>query len=196
MSDLVMFRFCYGPGNVRTTDDVVDLSEFAYMDVPLKAPKTWSVSQLKDWLALSFSLNTETHTVDVHALWTRSKRNLAWYLRPIEQDTQWLGWIQECENRDVNPVALLIPVLKEVIAPEGEGAYEPGQSSEGYDLSNVGGDGYETGQSSQARGGDGTDVDESGDADADELYGHMQNLMLDEDIDGDSDHAHDLDDSK
>ena len=62
MSDVVKFRFYYGPGTVQTTEMGADLSEFTHIDVPMSAPQTWSVSQLKEWIAASLGLNTETHT--------------------------------------------------------------------------------------------------------------------------------------
>ena len=70
MSDVVKFVFYYGSGTVQTTETGADLSEFDYIEVPLTAPQTWSVSQLKEWVTTSLWLNTETHTVGVHALWT------------------------------------------------------------------------------------------------------------------------------
>ena len=50
MSDVVKFIFYYGPGTVQTNEMGADLSDFQYVEVPLTAPKTWSVSQLTDWL--------------------------------------------------------------------------------------------------------------------------------------------------
>jgi len=95
----------------------------------------------------------------------------------------------------------VLPVLKEVIAREGQGGNDPGQSSDGMMLSvsNAGDDGYEQGQSSQVEGGnaDGYYSGEaySGEADADEVDGHMQNIMEEEDTDIDSGHADYSDDS-
>ena len=128
MSDVVKFRFYYGPGTVQTTEMGADLSEFTHIDVPMSAPQTWSVSQLKEWIAASLGLDTETHTVGVHALWTRSSSKIYFYLRPIEEDSDWVWWLQGCERRGCNPVALVLPVVKEVTSHEGEGGYE-GQSS-------------------------------------------------------------------
>ena len=54
-----------------------------------------------------------------------------------------MRWLQGCERRGCNPVALVLPVVKEVSAYEGEGGYVPGQSSEGMQLS-MSNDGYET----------------------------------------------------
>ena len=149
MSDLVKFIFFYGPGNVQTNEIGVDLSEFEHIDVALTDPQTWSLSQLKEWVTACLGLNTETHTVGVHALWTQSSSIIYFYLRSIERDSQRLRWLQGCERRGCNPVALVLPVVKEVTAHEGEGGYDLGQSSEGMQ-SNAGDDGYEPGQSSQA----------------------------------------------
>jgi hypothetical protein len=201
MSDVVKFIFFYGPGNVQTNEIGVDLSEFEHIEVPLTDPQTWSLSQLKEWVTASLGLNTETHTVGVHALWTRSSKNIFFYLRPIERDSQWVRWLQGCESRGCNPCALVLPIVKEVIAPEGQGGYDPGQSSDGMmlSMSNAGDDGYEQGQSSQVEGGnaDGYYSGEaySGEADADEVDGHMQNIMKEEDTDIDSGYVDNSDES-
>jgi hypothetical protein len=179
MSNVVKFVFYYAPGTVQTNEMEADLSDFQYIKVSLTAPQTWSVSQLTDWLTGCLWLNTETYTVGVHALWTRSSSNIYFYLRPIEWDSQWVRWLQGCENRGCNPVALVLPVLKEVSAPEGSGGYEPGQSSEGMHLSmsniasNDGYDVYDSGKSSQVEGGN-VDGYNGGEADADEVDGHMR----------------------
>ena len=54
-----------------------------------------------------------------------------------------MPWLQGCECRGCNHVALVLPVVKEVTAHEGEGGYDPGQSSGGRQLSmsNAGDDG-------------------------------------------------------
>ena len=98
-----------------------------------------------------------------------------------------MRWLQGCGKRLLNPCALVLPILKEVSAHEGEGGYDPGQSSAGYD-------GHESGQSSQVEGGnaDGYDI---GQADADEVDGQMQNLMEDEDTDFDVGYADNSDKS-
>ena len=90
MSDVVKFVFYYGPGTVQTNEIGVDLSEFQYIEVPLTDPQTWSISQVTDWLTASLGLNTETYTVGVHALWTRSSSNVYFYLRPIQRRSQWV----------------------------------------------------------------------------------------------------------
>jgi hypothetical protein len=40
-----------------------NLSEFQFIELELTAPKTCTVSQLKDWLTVSFRLNPETCTI-------------------------------------------------------------------------------------------------------------------------------------
>ena len=77
----------HGPGNVQMTEIGADPSEFQYVELPVTAPETWSVSQLTEWLAGCLGLNTETHTVGVHALWTRSSSNIFFYLKEIERDS-------------------------------------------------------------------------------------------------------------
>ena len=93
MSDLVKCYFYYGPGTVRTNELGADLSEFRFAEQFLTAPETWSVSQLKDWLAASLGLNPETYTVGVHALWTKSRSNIFWYLRPIDSTSKLVRWL-------------------------------------------------------------------------------------------------------
>ena len=44
MSDVVNFRFCYGPGSDQTIEMGADLNEFTHIDVPMSAPQTWFVS--------------------------------------------------------------------------------------------------------------------------------------------------------
>ena len=190
MSDVVKFVFYYGDGSVQQNEDGMDLSQFQHIELDLTAPKNWSVSQLKYWLAECLGLNAETHTVGVHALWSRSSKKIRYTLRPIDRDSQWVNWLQGCENRGSHPVALLLPVVKEVNVnpPEGEGGHDPGQSSSttmeiehddshGYD----GGSAYESGQSSMAGG---HDDGENVEADGDEEDGRMQDEMEDEDIEG------------
>ena len=135
MSDVVKFIFYYGTGTVQTTEMGADLSEFTHIEVALNAPQTWSVSQLKEWIAASLGLDTVTHTVGIHALWTRSSSTIYFYLRPIERDSEWVRWLQGCERRGCNPVALVTPVVNEVTTHEGEGGYDPGLSSGGRQLS-------------------------------------------------------------
>ena len=62
------------------------------------APQTWFVCQL-EWIAASLGLDTETHTVGVHGLWTQSSPIIYFYLRPIERDSEWVPWLQGCERR-------------------------------------------------------------------------------------------------
>lgn len=130
MSDLVKFVFYYGSDTVQTNEQGVDLSQFNYVELDLTAPQTWSVSQLKEWLTGCLRLNPETYTVGVHAWWTRSSSNIFWILRPIDRTSKWVRWLQGCETRGTNPVALLLPVSKEANPPEGEGGYNHGDSSE------------------------------------------------------------------
>ena len=145
---------------------------------------------MKEWIAASLGLNTETHTVGIHALQTRSSSIIYFYLRPIERDSEWVRWLQGCERRGCNPIALVLPVVKEVTTHEGEGGYDPGHSSVGRQLSmsNAGDDCYEQGQSSQVEGGNAygyepgqnsqveggnANGDYNGEVDADEVDGHM-----------------------
>ena len=97
MSTLV--RFFYGSGTVRTNDQGVDLSEFQFVDMDMNAPATWSISQAKDWLTGCLGLNPSIYTVGVHALWIKSRTNAYFILRPVEDTSQWVRWLQGCEKR-------------------------------------------------------------------------------------------------
>ena len=201
MSDVVKCTFYYGHGTVLINELGADLSQFQYSELELNSPQTWSISQVKDWLAGCLGLNPEIDTVGVHVLWSksRSRADIFFYLRPIDRTSQWVRWLQACETRGTNPVALLLPVANEVNSYVGEGGHEPGQSSqemhtEEHDYSqsgDVGGGGYESGENSQTN----PEDDHTGEVDADEQFGHMQNQMEEEDTDGDSADADDSDES-
>ena len=188
MSDLVRCVFYYGSGTVRINELGADLSEFRCSEVELNAPQTWALSQCQNWLTSSLGLDYERYTVGVHALWTKSRSNIYWYMRPIDNDEKWLRWLQACERRGENPVALVLTVPKNiVIPPEGQsseetyvggGGYESGQSSHAHDE----GGGYESGQSSLTAGAGGY----SGEVDSDERGEHMQKQMEEEDSAGES----------
>ena len=199
MSNNVVFRFFYGAGFVRTNQHGVDLSEFNFMDEVLQNPETVPVTQLKDWLCVRLGL-PPTHTVGVHALWTKSRQTPNFYLRPIEAQQKWVKFVQACQKREVNPSLLVLPVVKEVgydhdhssqtghaggsydhgqssQTGHAGGSYDHGQSSQGQE----GGGGYESGHSSYAHtGGDGYVSEDggeglgedifSGEADEDEIY--------------------------
>ena len=85
-------------------------------------------------------------------------------------------------------MALVLPVAKEVVRPEGGGGgYESGQSSEPPGD----GGGYEPEQSSHAEDGYSGHADgytgEDGEVDGDEENGYRQNQMEEEDTEGESD---------
>ena len=73
MSNLVKCLFYYGPGEVVVNEHGADLGEFRWSELELSDPETWSISQLKDWLAACLGLNPQTDTVGVHALWTKTR---------------------------------------------------------------------------------------------------------------------------
>ena len=195
MSNLVKRLFYYGPGTVVMNELGADLSQFRWSELELNAPETWSISQLKDWLGACLGLNPETQTVGVHALWTKSRSPVFFYLRPIDRTSQMVRWLQGCENRGCTPMALLLPIVKEVIPPEGEGGHDPGQSSQEmhfsehhYNQEDVGGGGYESGQNSQA---------EAADNDGDEIDADLEfeQMVEEEDEDGDSAYGDNSDES-
>ena len=85
--------------------------------------------------------------------------------------------------------------MKEVISPEGEGGHDPSQSSQeihfsghDYNQEDVGGGGYESGQDSQAEAAD----DDGDEIDADEEF---EQMLEEEDEDGDSAYGDDSDES-
>jgi hypothetical protein len=88
------------------------------------------MEELKDWMITCFRLNPEVYTVGLHALWTKSTSNISWYLRPVDGTSKKVNWLKWCENRGTHPVALVLPILKEVTSPEGGqgggGGYESG----------------------------------------------------------------------
>nr|XP_051214081.1 uncharacterized protein LOC127331894 [Lolium perenne] len=134
-----------------------NLSEFQYEELHLSNPKTWRVSQLKEWLTVNFGLNPEAYTVGVHALWRSSSTQIFWRLKPIERTSQWVHWLEACERRGTHPIALMLPDAKEVNSQEGEGEFHPGQSSQSSD---AGGSSFQSGQSSHAAGGHDDDNEE------------------------------------
>ena len=87
MSEQVNFAVYYGPGTVRTNEMGVDLSEFSRVDLQLPSPEKASITDLKYWLTANFSLNTETTTVSIQAVWTQSVSNICWVLKPIERNS-------------------------------------------------------------------------------------------------------------
>ena len=88
MSDLVKIRYFYGPGRVQICDTGDDLSQFDYIDIDVPDPQTWSVSQVKDWLAGNLGLDSQMQTVSVHAWWSHSKTNIYFVLKPLECDSE------------------------------------------------------------------------------------------------------------
>lgn len=130
----------------------------------------------------------------MQALWTKSSSNIFWVLRLIDRTSKWVRWLESCEKRGTTPVALIQVVAHETNPAEGEGesSYD---LSNANSVSNAGGGGYESGQSSGAVGED----EYTGEADADEEDGHLQNEMEDEDTDGRSsydDESHEADEEE
>jgi hypothetical protein len=100
------------------------------------------------------------------------------FLKPIERDSTLVGWLEGCEKRGINPMALVLPVVKNpssnvpgdgggsgnysaqsseqtVYGDEGGGQYT-GQSSQQNYSDGGDGDGYYTGQSTDAHSGGGS----------------------------------------
>ena len=157
MSESVKFVLYYGPGIVRANEWGADLSEFTSVELDLDAPETVSIDQLKLWFTANFGLNTGTHTVSVQSLWTKSCETIFWELKTINRNSQWLGWLAGCKRRGIPLVALVLPAINEVEAPEGDGGSDQVHSSarssgdlylshSGSDnLSHTGGGGYDPG---------------------------------------------------
>lgn len=119
----------------------------------------------------------------MQALWTKSSSNIFWVLRLIDRTSKWVRWLESCEKRGTTPVALIQVVAHETNPAEGEGesSYD---LSNANSVSNAGGGGYESGQSSGAVG-------------EDEYTG--ENEMEDEDTDGRSsydDESHEADEEE
>ena len=184
MSELVVY---YGPGTVRSNDLGADLSEFANMSLTLPAPETVSISQLKDWFTVNFSLDPKICTVSIQSVWSKSISNTFWELKTINRTSQWVSWLNACKRRSTIPVALVLPVAKENPSPEGHGGEYSGQGSQPTDDMDVSGSdnlihtggSYEIGQNSHSEGD--TGYGEADDAEEDE---ELQNQMEDEDLDG------------
>ena len=206
MSGVVKYMFYHGPFEVKMAENGVDLSDFYNEEVDVPDPQTWSFSQFKEHLTERLCLDTDAYTVGVHALWTQSRSNAYLYLRPIESDSKWVRWLEGCARRVWMPHALLLPVLKDGNAPEGEPtegddandynqiSAEMNYSQSNYSQSGAGGGGYESGQSSQVGEGNADDY-YSAEADADEVDGHMQNQMDNEDTYAEDGHDHSSDES-
>src|SRR3954447_8554584 len=113
MSDIVKFVFYFGDGYVQRNVNGIDLSEFEHMELALTSPKYWTIDQLTDWLAGGFGIDTEVYNLTVHALWTKSLRNLKFFLKRVDNTDRLVNWLQGCENRGTTPVALLIREPKE-----------------------------------------------------------------------------------
>jgi hypothetical protein len=199
MSESVKFVVYYGPGNVRSNESGVDLTEFAYVELQLTDPEKVNISQLKHWLTTNFSLDPNVCTVSIQSVWSKSRKKKFWELVLIDRTHIWVTWLESCKRRRTHPVALVLPIPMEDPLVQGGGGYEPGQVSQPIDEmdvagsehmdgtelegqsdygSHVGGD-YDAGESSQNIG----DSD-SGEADGDEEGSEMQNLMEEEDEDG------------
>src|SRR5664279_3434528 len=130
MSEQVKFSIYYGPGTVKSNDLGADLSDFANMSLSLPAPETVSISQVKHWFTVNFSLDPEVCTVSIQSGWSKSIANPCWELKTIDRTSQWVSWLEACKRRNTYPVALVLPVAKENPLPEGDGGSESGQGSQ------------------------------------------------------------------
>ncbi|KAK1617300.1 hypothetical protein QYE76_022817 [Lolium multiflorum] len=155
-----------------------DLSEFQYEELHLSNPKTWRVSQLKEWLTVNFGLNPEAYTVGVHALWSSSSTQIFWRLKPIKRTSQWVHWLEACKRWGTSPYGLNASVAKEVNSHEGEGEFHPGQSSQ---TSDAGGSSFQSGRVAMQQV---VMMVVSRLISEDEEEEHMQNMMDEEDKDG------------
>jgi hypothetical protein len=72
-------KFQHSPGTVRTNDFGADLSEFMYHEVELVDPLSRPLSELKYYVTQCLGLHPETHTVGLHALWTKSSTNIHFF---------------------------------------------------------------------------------------------------------------------
>ena len=209
MSEQVTFVVYYGSGNVRQTVMGADLSEFAYVEIPLMDPEKASIRWFEYYLTVNFGLDPEEWTFRVKSFWTKSREEIFWELLPINRNQQWVAWLESCKRRGTNPVALITAVPNQQNVVQSGVGYETGQSSQTtheMDVSGSGpgdqsyyvphtGGGYEAEQSSESD----EQHEYSGEADGDEVGGVMQDLIAEEDEDGeredlDSDDSNEGDD--
>ena len=113
MSESVNLTVYYGAGNVRYNELGVDLSEFKNGVMTLADPDRLDIRQLKYWLTTSFGLDSEVCSVSIHALWTKSCKNVKWELMPIDRSHHWLTLLSRCRDRRIHPYVLVQPVAKE-----------------------------------------------------------------------------------
>ena len=201
MSESVNLNVYYGAGNVRYNELGVDLSEFKNGVMTLADPDRLDIRQLKYWLTTSFGLDPEVCSVSIHALWTKSCKNVKWELMPVDRSQHWLSLLRRCRDRRIHPYALVQPVPKEENTVQLHRGYEPGQGSEVANEIVLSGSqpqdvdasqpekesdyvphnvcGPDTGQSSQS-----IILAGSGFADGDEEGDEMQRVMEEEDEDG------------
>ena len=126
MSESVNLTVYYGAGNVRYNELGVDLSEFKNGVMTLADPDRLDIRQLKYWLTTSFGLDPEVCSVSIHALWTKSCKNVKWELLPIDRSQHWLTLLRHCRDRRIHPYALVQPVVKEENTVQLHKGYEPG----------------------------------------------------------------------
>ena len=109
MSESVNLNVYYGAGNVRYNELGVDLSEFKNGVMTLADPDRLDIRQLKYWLTTSFGLDPEVCSVSIHALWTKSCKNVKWELMPVDRSQHWLSLLRRCRDRRIHPYALVQP---------------------------------------------------------------------------------------
>ncbi|KAE8777083.1 FRIGIDA-like protein [Hordeum vulgare] len=117
------------PGNVLYNELGVDLSEFKKGMLTLLDPDILHIRQLKHWLTTSFGLDPEVCFVSVHALWTKSCKNVKWELMSIDRSQHWLSLLSRSRDRRIHPYALVQPVAKEENFVQVNVEYEPGKGS-------------------------------------------------------------------
>src|SRR3989337_547007 len=108
MSESVNLTVYYGAGNVRYNELGVDLSEFKNGVMTLTDPDRLDIRQLKYWLTTSFGLDPEVCSVSIHALWTKSYKNVKWELMLIDRSQQWFDPVkalQRPKNPPIRPSA-------------------------------------------------------------------------------------------
>ncbi|KAE8781757.1 hypothetical protein D1007_44957 [Hordeum vulgare] len=168
----------------------------------LSDPDKLDIRQLKHWLTTSFGMDPEVYSVSIHALWTKSCKNVKWELMSIDRSQHWLSLLSRSRDRRIHPYALVQPVAKEENFVQVNVGYKPGQGSqvaneiyvsgsqppdvdasqavkESYYVPHNVSSGHETGQSIQS-----ILLDGSGVADGDEEGDEMQRVMEEENEDG------------
>ena len=172
----------FGPGVVRSNHNGVDLSEFSHVDLPISDPERLNFKEANHWLTRTFSLDPALFAVTIQAVFTKSCTDIKWDLLPIESTGDWRSWLRVCNARKSPPVALVQAIMKG--GGSAGGGYEAEQNNqqpqvETPQVDEVVDSGWQAGQSSEP-----VERVPTGQADEEEEFESMQEVMEQEDEDG------------